>query len=84
MIRVDPRARVMIAIEPADFRRGIDGLARLCEENLQANPRSGAVFVFRAESADAVEKFVTADPYVAAGLVTGWRVRPWNVVIGGE
>ena len=26
--------------------------------------------------------FVQADPYVANGIVTGWRVRPWTVVIG--
>jgi uncharacterized protein YciI len=29
------------------------------------------------------EKFAKSDPYVTNGLVTGWAVRPWNVVIGG-
>ena len=24
-----------------------------------------------------------ADPYVRQGLVTSWRVREWNVVVGG-
>jgi len=38
--------------------------------------------VFRADNADAAERFARADPYVMQGLVTGWRVRPWNVVIG--
>lgn len=32
---------------------------------------------------NAVEAFVAKDPYVAAGLVARWRVRPWTVVIGG-
>jgi uncharacterized protein YciI len=48
------------------------------------DPPDGALLVFRAGSADAVEAFVRADPYVREGLVTAWRVRPWTVVIGGE
>jgi uncharacterized protein YciI len=30
-----------------------------------------------------VEAFTKADPYVQNGLVTGWRIREWNVVVGG-
>jgi uncharacterized protein YciI len=37
-----------------------------------------------AESAAPVEEFARADPYVTSGLVSSWRVRPWNVVVGGE
>ena len=40
-------------------------------------PHSGMI-VFR-DAADA-EAFVGQDPYVEAGLVTRWRVEPWNVV----
>jgi uncharacterized protein YciI len=29
-----------------------------------------------------VEAFVAQDPYVRQGLVTGWTIRDWNVVIG--
>ena len=46
------------------------------------DPPDGALLVFRAENADAVERFARADPYVTNGLVKTWRVRPWNVVIG--
>lgn len=46
-------------------------------------PTDGALFVFRVDSAAEVEAFVKADPYVANGVVTGHRVQPWNVVIGG-
>ena len=35
MIQITPQMRVVVAVEPADFRRGIDGLARLCKEVLQ-------------------------------------------------
>jgi uncharacterized protein len=31
---------------------------------------------------EVVERFAESDPYVVQGLVTGWTVRPWNVVIG--
>src|SRR3970040_1590511 len=47
MIQVTPHMRILVAVEPADFRKGIDGLARLCRETLQRDPFSGAVFVFR-------------------------------------
>jgi uncharacterized protein YciI len=33
------------------------------------------------EDAAAVEDFVAADPYVAAELVTAWRVEPWKVAV---
>jgi uncharacterized protein YciI len=48
------------------------------------DPPDGALLVFRAQSAAAVEDFARADPYVAEGLVTAWRVRPWHIVIGME
>ncbi len=47
MIQVTPQMRILVAIEPADFRKGIDGLVRLCREGLPADPFSGTVFVFR-------------------------------------
>jgi transposase len=47
MIQITPHMRILIAIEPADFRRGIDGLARVCREALSEDPFSGAMFVFR-------------------------------------
>ena len=46
------------------------------------NPPTGAVFVFSAEGKETVEEFVAKDPYVAAGLVSSFSIREWNVVIG--
>ena len=46
------------------------------------DPPDGALLICVAESATAVEDLAKADPYVTAGLITGWRVRPWNIVIG--
>ncbi len=48
-----------------------------------ADPPDGAVLVFAADR-DTVEAFARDDPYVKAGVVTGWRVRDWTVVVGGE
>lgn len=46
MIQITPHMRILLAVEPADFRKGIDGLAQLCRQRLQADPMSGAMFVF--------------------------------------
>ena len=46
MIAVVPQMRVFVAVEPVDFRNGIDGLVALCRQRLQTDPMSGALFVF--------------------------------------
>ena len=48
------------------------------------DPPDGALLVFQAATAEEVENFARADPYVRNRLVTSWRVRPWTVVVGGE
>jgi uncharacterized protein YciI len=47
-----------------------------------ANPADGAALVFRVDDPKIVEDFAKVDPYVAAGLVTGFHVRQWSVVAG--
>jgi len=47
MLQLTPQSRVFLAVEPADFRRGIDGLAALCRQRLGENPMDGAIFAFR-------------------------------------
>jgi len=46
------------------------------------DPLDGAAIVFRTR--ESAEAFVKVDPYVSSGLVTGWRIREWNVVVGGD
>jgi transposase len=58
MIQVTPQMRVLVAIEPADFRKGIDGLTRVAREELKAEPFSGTVFVFRNRRGTAVKLLV--------------------------
>ena len=47
MIQITPQMRVLVAVDPVDFRKGIDGLASLCRSLLASDPFSGTVFVFR-------------------------------------
>ncbi|MBZ2209843.1 YciI-like protein [Massilia soli] len=47
-----------------------------------SDPADMAVLMFQAESPDVVERFAKADPYVIHGLVTGYRIRQWNTVVG--
>ena len=58
MIQTTPQMRILVAVKPVDFRRGIDGLARICREVLQQDPFSGWVFVFRNRRATAVKVLV--------------------------
>ncbi len=46
MIQLTPQMRILLAVEPVDFRKGIDGLAQLCRQRLRADPLGGAMFVF--------------------------------------
>lgn len=46
MIQITPHMRIFVAVEPVDFRAGIDALAAVCRKRLQADPFSGALFVF--------------------------------------
>ncbi len=55
MIQLAPQTRILVAVEPVDFRRGIDGLARTCQEMLSQDPFSGWVFVFRNRRATALK-----------------------------
>jgi uncharacterized protein YciI len=47
------------------------------------DPVDGAALVFTTEDRSVAERFAEKDPYVKRGLVKEWRVRKWNVVIGG-
>jgi transposase len=55
MIQLAPQMRILLAVAPVDFRCGIDGLARVCRDVLQADPFSGAAFIFRNRRATAIK-----------------------------
>lgn len=58
MIQIAPQMRVLVAVEPVDFRRGIDGLAQCCRSVLNEDPFTGSVFVFRSRSQKSIKLLV--------------------------
>lgn len=58
MIQIAPQMHILVAVQAADFRKGIDGLARLAQKELSSDPYSGRVFVFRNRRATAVKILV--------------------------
>ena len=55
MIGPTGAVRVMVATKPVDFRKGMEGLATLVREAMQADPFCGTIYVFRAKRADRVK-----------------------------
>ena len=45
---IPPHARIVLATQPVDFRKGSDGLTALVRD-AGADPFSGALYVFRAK-----------------------------------
>jgi len=58
MIQLIPQLKILIACEPVDFRKGIDGLAAVCRQQLLSDPFSGTLFVFRNRSGTALKLLV--------------------------
>ena len=69
MIQIPAGARVVVAIQPVDFRKGAHSLAALAAEVLAEDPFSGAVIVFRAKRADRVKILL----WDTSGLVLIWK-----------
>jgi len=55
MIQITPHMRIFLLVEPADFRKGIDGFARVCNSILKEDPFSGHLFVFRNKSGNSIK-----------------------------
>ena len=89
MIQLTPQMRIVAAIEPVDFRRGIDGLARFCKEVLKHDPFNGWVFVFRNRSAKALkiliydgQGFWLCHKRLSSGKFCWWPAGPLGVCRG--
>ncbi len=57
MLIPTPR-RILVAREPVDFRKQIDGLAAVCEVQLGEEPLDGTLFVFRNRKGSALKMIV--------------------------
>jgi uncharacterized protein len=49
-----------------------------------SDPVDAAVLLFQGDNDQEARAFAAADPYVRAGLVTRWSVRPWTTVVGAS
>jgi transposase len=58
MLQITPQMKILVAVEPVDFRKGIDGLAAFCKGSLEQDAFSGSVFVFRNRRATAIKALV--------------------------
>ena len=79
MIQITPQMRIVVAVDPVDFRRGIDGMARVCREVLDSDPFAGWLFVFRNRRATAI-KILTYDSqgfWLAHKRLSQGRFRWW-------
>jgi transposase len=55
MIQVTAQTRVLVSVEPIDFRAGIDRLCRICQAQLSSAPFSGTLYIFRNRRASAIK-----------------------------
>ena len=69
MITIPAGARVLLATQPVDFRKGAHGLAALASAVLGEDPFSGVVVVFRCKRSDRVKILV----WDTSGLVLVWK-----------
>lgn len=81
MIQITPQMKILVAIEAVDGRKGIDSLARLCEEKLQADPFSGCLFLFRSRRSTSIrilvydgQGFWLAQKRLSKGALCGGRM----------
>lgn len=79
MLQIAPQMRILVALEPVDLRKGIDGLAELCREKLSADPFSGCLFVFRSRRATSIkllqydgQGFILAQKRLSKGRFEWW------------
>lgn len=55
MLQLPAQVRILVAIHPLDFRKGIDSIVSYCKYQLHSNPYSGVLFAFRNKSGTAVK-----------------------------
>jgi transposase len=55
MIQITPHIKIRVAINPIDFRKGIDGISRSCRDLFEENPFDGAMYIFKNKRSTAVK-----------------------------
>jgi len=58
MLQITPQHKLMIAVKPADFRKGIDGLIAISRTQLNSDPFNGYLFAFRNKSNSSIKLLI--------------------------
>lgn len=58
MIQITPHMRIFLAIQPVDFRKGIEGLKAQCRNELRKDPFTGTLFIFRNKNRTSLKMLV--------------------------
>lgn len=79
MIQITPHMKVLVAVEPVDFRKGIDGLAAVCRQALQTDPMTGTLFVFCSRRRHAIKCLVydTQGFWICQKRLSQGRFKGW-------
>ncbi len=73
--------RAALREEHLALLRGAHERGELLMAGALPDPYDRALLVWTAPR-EVVEGFAESDPYVVQGLVTGWTIRQWDVVVG--
>lgn len=91
MIALRADLKVVVAAQPIDFRRGVNGLVALVAEALAADPYCGDVFIFRSKRKDRLKLLawdgsglVLATKWLEAGGFTWPPITAGKVEISAE
>lgn len=79
MFQLSPQMRILVAVEPVDGRKGIDGLAALCKQRLAEDPFSGCIFIFRTKGGSSIRLLAYDGQgfWLAQKRLSQGRFRTW-------
>ncbi len=80
MLSLPATLRIFLAVEPADMRKGFDGLSQLVHDRIAQDPLSGHLYVFRNRRRDRV-KILYWDPKSLIGEAIGYALNHWSALI---
>jgi transposase len=80
MIQLTPHMRILVAKDPLDFRKGIDGTAAICRAVLAESPMTGTLFVFRNRAGTMVRLLIYDGQgfWLATKRLSASRFRFWK------
>jgi transposase len=89
MLAIVPQMRLLVAVQPVDFRRGIDGLVAVCRQQLQADPMTGALFIFGSRNRKSIkilaydgQGFLLFQKRLSAGRFHWWPAAGAEATVG--